>query len=58
VRPRITARWRLAALRRGGWVVARQAGSHVVVTRPERHGPVVVPIHGKSILTGTRAGIL
>jgi len=46
------------ALRRLGWELDRQSGSHAVLTRPGAN-PVTVPIHrGKSLKEGTARGIL
>lgn len=46
------------ALVRLGWTVARQSGSHVVLTSPGRN-PVSVPVHrGKTLKEGTSRGIL
>ena len=46
------------ALRRLGWTVDRQSGSHVVLTQPGRN-PVTVPVHkGKTLKEGTARGIL
>lgn len=46
------------ALRRLGWTVDRQSGSHVVLVHPGRL-PVTVPIHrGRPLKEGTARGIL
>ncbi len=46
------------ALRRLGWELDRQSGSHAVLTRPGAN-PITVPIHrGKSLKEGTARGIL
>ena len=46
------------ALVRLGWTVARQSGSHVVLSFPGR-SPVTVPVHkGKTLKEGTARGIL
>lgn len=45
------------ALRRGGWEVVRQRGSHVRLKHPDRHTPLTVPLH-RELKRGTLAGIL
>jgi predicted RNA binding protein YcfA (HicA-like mRNA interferase family) len=46
------------ALVRLGWTVARQSGSHVVLTRPAKNS-ISVPVHrGKALKEGTARGIL
>lgn len=57
--PRITARELLAALRRGGWRVVRQDGSHVRLAHPDKPSRVTVAVHaGKIIKPRTLQGIL
>jgi predicted RNA binding protein YcfA (HicA-like mRNA interferase family) len=54
----ITAERMIRALRRLGWEMARQSGSHVVLTRPRRTS-LVVPAHrGSALKEGTARGIL
>jgi len=43
--PRPTGRELLAALRRLGWQVVAQRGSHAQLRHPERAGRVTVPLH-------------
>ena len=43
--PRVTGRELLAALRRLGWVVVTQKGSHIQLKHPDRAGRVTVPVH-------------
>lgn len=46
------------ALRRLGWQLDRQAGSHAVLTR-KGSSPITIPLHrGKTIKEGTARGIL
>jgi predicted RNA binding protein YcfA (HicA-like mRNA interferase family) len=46
------------ALGRLGWVVARQSGSHIILSHAGK-APVTVPIHrGKTLKEGTARGIL
>ena len=57
--PRIAARELLSALRRDGWYVIRQDGSHVRLAHPERTSKVTVAIHAGAIVKdGTLKGIL
>jgi predicted RNA binding protein YcfA (HicA-like mRNA interferase family) len=58
--PRVSAADTLRALRRAGWQVERQRGSHVLLRHPERPaGRVVVPVHaGRILKPKTLASIL
>ncbi|HET6915505.1 MAG TPA: type II toxin-antitoxin system HicA family toxin [Acidimicrobiales bacterium] len=57
--PRITGREVVQALRRLGWEVVVQKGSHVQLKHPERGGRVTVPIHsGETIGPGLLRSIL
>jgi predicted RNA binding protein YcfA (HicA-like mRNA interferase family) len=57
--PRLSADELQRILRRDGWFVARQAGSHAVLRHPTKPGRVVVPMHaGKDVKLGTLGGIL
>jgi predicted RNA binding protein YcfA (HicA-like mRNA interferase family) len=47
----------LRAFGRLGWTVARQTGSHAIVTRPGRT-PVTIPIHPGTLKFGTARAIL
>jgi predicted RNA binding protein YcfA (HicA-like mRNA interferase family) len=47
----------IRALVRLGWSVARQSGSHAVLTRPGRN-PVTIPVHSGALKFGTAKGIL
>jgi predicted RNA binding protein YcfA (HicA-like mRNA interferase family) len=47
----------VAALKRAGFSVRRQKGSHIVMRRDQPFAQVVVPAH-RSIDTGTLASIL
>ena len=47
----------VAALKRAGFSVRRQKGSHIVMRRDEPFAQVVVPAH-KSIDTGTLSAIV
>ena len=57
--PRITSTELLAALRRAGWDVVRQRGSHMRLAHPERSIRVTVSVHaGHIIKPGTLRGVL
>jgi predicted RNA binding protein YcfA (HicA-like mRNA interferase family) len=56
--PMMKAREVIAILRRAGWIVNRQKGSHVVLSRPDGTRPVIVPDHTGDVRRGTLQGIL
>lgn len=56
--PRVTAREMIRALRRAGWQVTSQAGSHAHLNHPTKSGEVTVPMHGGDIKDGTLRSIL
>jgi predicted RNA binding protein YcfA (HicA-like mRNA interferase family) len=57
--PRITGDEVVRALKRAGFVIDRQRGSHVILIHPQRRKRVVVPVHaGKIVKPGTLSGIL
>lgn len=56
--PMMTAREIIAILRRAGWVVDRQKGSHIILTRPDGTGRLIVPNHSGDVRRGTLEGIL
>lgn len=57
--PRITAMSLLAALRRAGWEVTRQRGSHARLQHPDHLQGVTVSIHaGQIVKPGTLRSIL
>jgi predicted RNA binding protein YcfA (HicA-like mRNA interferase family) len=43
--PRITAAQLRRALRRDGWIIVRQSGSHAIMRHPKKSGRVILPIH-------------
>lgn len=45
------------ALRKDGWEVVRQRGSHVRLKKPDNRNALVVPLH-KEVKRGTLGGIL
>jgi len=54
----ILAERMIRAMRRLGWVLIRQAGSHAVLGK-EGHNPITIPIHsGKTLKEGTARAIL
>jgi predicted RNA binding protein YcfA (HicA-like mRNA interferase family) len=57
--PRVTGREVLTALRRGGWRIVRQDGSHVRLHHPTRQSKVTVAVHaGDVVKPGTLKGVL
>jgi len=57
--PVLSAREIIAALTRGGFVVARTQGSHVILVHRDRERAAVVPIHGgRDVPPGTSRRIL
>ncbi len=57
--PRVTSSELLAALRRAGWGIVRQRGSHARLAHPERGGRVTVSVHARDIVKpGTLRAIL
>jgi predicted RNA binding protein YcfA (HicA-like mRNA interferase family) len=57
--PRITSRELVSALKRLGFVEARQTGSHLVLKRDQPPTRVVVPMHaGRVLKLGTFKAIL
>jgi predicted RNA binding protein YcfA (HicA-like mRNA interferase family) len=56
--PMMKAREVVAILRRAGWIIDRQKGSHLILTRPDGTRPVVVPNHSGDVRRGTLHGIL
>ena len=60
--PRVTGAELVGALKRAGFVVTRQRGSHVQLRRESPDGTVTtfpVPVHaGKTVKKGTLRGIL
>jgi len=55
--PVVSGEQLISALGKLGWVAARQRGSHVLLRHPDRHVPVVIPLH-RELKRGTLAGIL
>jgi predicted RNA binding protein YcfA (HicA-like mRNA interferase family) len=55
----VTATETLRALRRAGWEIARQSGSHASLTHSAKPGIVVLALHrGITIPPGTLKGII
>jgi predicted RNA binding protein YcfA (HicA-like mRNA interferase family) len=46
-------------LKKDGWFVIRQTGSHVIMMHPDKKGQLIVPYHrSKEVPTGTLNAIL
>jgi predicted RNA binding protein YcfA (HicA-like mRNA interferase family) len=57
--PRITGDEVVRALKRAGFIMDRQRGSHVILVHTQSRKRVVVPVHtGKIVKPGTLSGIL
>lgn len=57
--PRVKAQQLVRALKRLGFVEARQTGSHLVLKRADPPSRTVVPVHkGRTLKTGTLKAIL
>lgn len=55
----LTAKEVLDILKKEGWYVVKQKGSHVQLKHPEKKGKVTVPFHkGKTLPIGTIKSIL
>jgi predicted RNA binding protein YcfA (HicA-like mRNA interferase family) len=48
----------VAALRRAGFEVDHQSGSHAILYKPGHANPVTVPIHARDLKTGTLRRII
>jgi len=55
--PVISGAQLIAALGKVGWERARQRGSHVRLTHPDRSTSLVVPLH-RELKRGTLSGVL
>ena len=55
--PVVSGQRLVKALRKDGWEVVRQRGSHVRLKKPDTRNALVVPLH-KEIKRGTLGGIL
>ena len=55
--PQVSGRECAKALQRAGYVVRRQTGSHIVLTRPDPYGFVSVPNH-RALKAGTLRAII
>ncbi len=51
--PRVTATELLRALRRDGWTLDHQTGSHMILIHPSKPGRVSMPFHRGTMKTGT-----
>jgi predicted RNA binding protein YcfA (HicA-like mRNA interferase family) len=48
----------IAALKKAGYVVQRQKGSHVHLRHPQRPGLVTIPFHNRDLLPNTLKTII
>ncbi len=48
--PRVTAAELLRALRRSGWEIVRQSGSHAILKHSIKPGRVTIAIHARVII--------
>lgn len=55
--PQVSGMGCVKALQRTGYVVRRQTGSHIILTRQDPYGFVSVPNH-KTLKAGTLRGII
>jgi predicted RNA binding protein YcfA (HicA-like mRNA interferase family) len=46
------------ALKKNGWLVKSQKGSHVKLTKPGRNHFLIVPVHGATVPKGTLSNII
>ena len=56
--PVCRSREAVAALRRAGFTVDHQTGSHAILYKPEHPNPVTVPIHSGDLKPGTLRRII
>ncbi len=56
--PQVSGRECIAALRRGGFYIDRQSGSHVTLMRDDPPARVTVPNHRKDLKLGTLRSII
>ncbi len=48
--PRITAAELRRALRRDGWEIVRQSGSHAILKHAKKSGRVTIPVHATATI--------
>ena len=48
--PRITTAELWRALRRAGWEIVRQSGSHAILKHPKKPGRVTISVHSSKIV--------
>lgn len=56
--PSVSPRQTRRALEKDGWVKSRWRGSHLILRKPGRGAPVVIPMHKGDLPRGTLASIL
>ena len=54
----MTAKWVIRLLRKDGWYVKDQKGSHKQFIHPTKNGKVTVPMHSGDLPPGTLNSIL
>ena len=46
-------------LKKAGWIIVRQSGSHFIIENPERKGKIIIPFHaGKEVKKGLLKAIM
>jgi predicted RNA binding protein YcfA (HicA-like mRNA interferase family) len=46
-------------LKKSGWVIVRQSGSHFIMEHPEKKGKIIIPFHaGKEVKKGLLKAIM
>lgn len=53
----ITVRRILKVLKKDGWYIVRQEGSHIQLKHPTKSGKVTIPNHNGDIAKGTETSI-
>ncbi|MCY3972420.1 MAG: type II toxin-antitoxin system HicA family toxin [Acidobacteria bacterium] len=56
--PSVSPRQARRALEKDGWVESRWRGSHLIMRKPGRGAPVVIPMHKGDLPRGTLASVL
>ncbi len=56
--PRTTPKKVIKALKKAGFHIDHQTGSHVILYKDDRSPPVTVPMHNKNLKVGTMSSII
>ena len=56
--PSVSPKQTRRALEKDGWLESRWRGSHLIMRKPGRGAPVVIPMHKGDLPRGTLASIL